>query len=237
MRIHYLHKLNCHFSEHKTVLNVSSNSLSRLNMVDQPMTCSCVPRSLPALVWHRQNWSVLHPLVELNPEELSDLQNSSHYIAGFTDASVESRSVKFQYSVHLYKHALQYIFTNMLYRTSLHTCFIRHLYTHALQDIFTNMLYSTSLQTCFIVHLYKHALQDIFTHMLYMTSLHTCFIVHLYKHALQDIFTNMLYSTQLQTCFIVHLYKHALQDIFTNMLYRTSLHTCFIGHLYKHALQ
>ncbi|WAR20826.1 DEN10-like protein [Mya arenaria] len=49
-------------------------------------------RSLPAFVWHRQNWSIVHPFVELTSGELADLQNTSHYVAGFTDATVESRS-------------------------------------------------------------------------------------------------------------------------------------------------
>ncbi|KAH3787602.1 DENN domain-containing protein 10-like [Dreissena polymorpha] len=49
-------------------------------------------RSLPAFVWHRQNWQVVYPFVELNKDEIGDLQNTSHYVAGFTDASIESRT-------------------------------------------------------------------------------------------------------------------------------------------------
>ncbi|XP_013378729.1 protein FAM45A [Lingula anatina] len=49
-------------------------------------------RVLPALVWHRQNWGVLHPYVDLEEDELEDLRASTPYIAGFTDAAVEGRN-------------------------------------------------------------------------------------------------------------------------------------------------
>lgn len=48
-------------------------------------------RALPVLVWHRQNWSILYPYVHLEDAELEDLKSSMTYIAGFTDASVETR--------------------------------------------------------------------------------------------------------------------------------------------------
>ena len=48
-------------------------------------------RSLPAFVWHRQNWDIAYPYIELDSTDLNDLSQKSSYIAGFTDASIEGR--------------------------------------------------------------------------------------------------------------------------------------------------
>ena len=52
----------------------------------------CICRTLPLFVWHRQNWNVVYPNVDLEQEELEDLSIHGTYIAGFTDASVEGRT-------------------------------------------------------------------------------------------------------------------------------------------------
>ena len=43
-------------------------------------------------MWHRQNWSILHPYIHLEDEELEKLTANITYVAGFTDASVESKT-------------------------------------------------------------------------------------------------------------------------------------------------
>ncbi|XP_074642777.1 DENN domain-containing protein 10-like [Tubulanus polymorphus] len=48
-------------------------------------------RTLPLLVWHRHNWDILLPNVDLNENEINDLKTNGHYIAGFTDPAVENR--------------------------------------------------------------------------------------------------------------------------------------------------
>ncbi|XP_028937047.2 DENN domain-containing protein 10 isoform X2 [Ornithorhynchus anatinus] len=48
-------------------------------------------RILPALAWHRQDWSVLHSFVHLHEEELEGLKMCTGYIAGFIDSEVNNR--------------------------------------------------------------------------------------------------------------------------------------------------
>jgi hypothetical protein len=48
--------------------------------------------SLPALAWHRKDWSVLRPLVYAEQESLEDLQSAGVFIAGTTDAALVSRT-------------------------------------------------------------------------------------------------------------------------------------------------
>jgi len=49
-------------------------------------------RTLPLFVWHRQNWNIVFPLVDLTEMELADLTSHGTYVAGFTDATVEART-------------------------------------------------------------------------------------------------------------------------------------------------
>uniref|UniRef100_A0A8C5I758 UDENN domain-containing protein n=1 Tax=Gouania willdenowi TaxID=441366 RepID=A0A8C5I758_GOUWI len=58
-------------------------------------------RVLPALTWHRKDWSILHPYVHLTEVEEVDLKKSSGYIAGFTDPEVSNRSDLFDVFVNL----------------------------------------------------------------------------------------------------------------------------------------
>ena len=47
-------------------------------------------RTLPALVFHRLNWNIVHPFLHVNEEELSELKTKRTYVAGFTDIAVEN---------------------------------------------------------------------------------------------------------------------------------------------------
>ncbi|XP_013772539.1 protein FAM45A-like [Limulus polyphemus] len=58
-------------------------------------------RALPALVWHRQNWNILYPYMELSESECAELISLKTYAAGFTDASVETRTDLYDVFVNL----------------------------------------------------------------------------------------------------------------------------------------
>ncbi|KAG8198303.1 hypothetical protein JTE90_021557 [Oedothorax gibbosus] len=48
-------------------------------------------RSLPAFMWHRQDWNIIYPYMQLTNPEVSELSALPTYIAGFQDAAVEGR--------------------------------------------------------------------------------------------------------------------------------------------------
>ncbi|XP_036402596.1 DENN domain-containing protein 10 isoform X1 [Megalops cyprinoides] len=58
-------------------------------------------RVLPALTWHRKDWSILHPYVHLNDTELEALRLCTGYVAGFVDPEVSNRSDLFDVYVNL----------------------------------------------------------------------------------------------------------------------------------------
>ncbi|XP_038816779.1 DENN domain-containing protein 10-like isoform X2 [Salvelinus namaycush] len=58
-------------------------------------------RALPALTWHRKDWSILHPYVHLTDSELENLRTCTGYVAGFVDPEVSNRSDLFDVYVNL----------------------------------------------------------------------------------------------------------------------------------------
>ncbi|XP_010896395.1 DENN domain-containing protein 10 [Esox lucius] len=58
-------------------------------------------RALPALTWHRKDWSILHPYVRLTDSELVNLKKCTGYVAGFIDPEVRNRSELFDVFVNL----------------------------------------------------------------------------------------------------------------------------------------
>ncbi|CAN7999243.1 unnamed protein product [Ixodes pacificus] len=48
-------------------------------------------RALTALSQHRPGWEHFYPFMELSPAEVAELASRTHYLAGFRDATVESR--------------------------------------------------------------------------------------------------------------------------------------------------
>ena len=49
-------------------------------------------RALPCFVYHRQNWDIVFPFLQLKKEELNELKSKRTYVAGFTDPAVENRT-------------------------------------------------------------------------------------------------------------------------------------------------
>ena len=85
--------------------------------------CVCVCRALPLFVWHRQNWNVVYPSLELEEGELATLAPLGTYVAGFTDASAEGRTDLYDLFVNgqclLFPHP--YLLTGMCYGAEIGT--------------------------------------------------------------------------------------------------------------------
>ena len=43
-------------------------------------------------MWHRRNWNIVFPWLELDDTELADLSTHGTYVAGFTDPDIEGRT-------------------------------------------------------------------------------------------------------------------------------------------------
>jgi len=76
----------------KKRIAVFSNKLSTLLHV-------C--RTLPAFVWHRQDWSIVFPLTHLEDLEIDELKGRQTYVAGFIDPTVEERTDLYDIFVNL----------------------------------------------------------------------------------------------------------------------------------------
>jgi hypothetical protein len=60
---------------------------------DKPSVLMQLVRSFPLLgAWHRQNWSLLRPIMTQAEGEMEDLKSLGYYVAGFTDASCQQRT-------------------------------------------------------------------------------------------------------------------------------------------------
>nr|XP_054765818.1 DENN domain-containing protein 10-like [Lytechinus pictus] len=58
-------------------------------------------RALPCLVWHRQNWSILHPYVHMEEDELEDLRTGPAYVARLCEAREENNTELYDLFVNL----------------------------------------------------------------------------------------------------------------------------------------
>lgn len=52
-------------------------------------------------MWHRQDWNIIYPFMELTPTEISELLSMKTYVAGFRDAAVEGRADLYDLFVNL----------------------------------------------------------------------------------------------------------------------------------------
>ncbi|XP_065071950.1 DENN domain-containing protein 10-like isoform X1 [Rhopilema esculentum] len=60
-----------------------------------------VCRTLPALVWHRQDWSIVSPFTSFDDAEINELKRRPTFVAGFIDPTVEERTDLYDIFVNL----------------------------------------------------------------------------------------------------------------------------------------
>ncbi|EDV19741.1 expressed hypothetical protein [Trichoplax adhaerens] len=57
---------------------------------------------MPLLSWHRQNWDIVHPFIDLSKtNEVFNLKSLQHYVAGVTDPSIEDKEYLFDVLVNM----------------------------------------------------------------------------------------------------------------------------------------
>lgn len=78
----------------ETILIYTAILLKKRVVVYHPMVdvLANVCRALPTFVSHRKNWNTIYPLVNISDDEITDLKESSAYVAGFVDSRIENRS-------------------------------------------------------------------------------------------------------------------------------------------------
>ena len=75
----------------KVYFEVGTSTCLHIDMKSN-VCLSMAHRTLPLFVWHRQNWNIVFPHVELTERELANLTSHGSYVAGFTDATIEART-------------------------------------------------------------------------------------------------------------------------------------------------
>lgn len=59
---------------------------------DKSSTLLRAIRAFPLFIWHRRDWDLLYPYVNLNEDEIDELNKVRVYCAGFTDPEIKSKA-------------------------------------------------------------------------------------------------------------------------------------------------